>query len=153
MLPVKKIYIDTKYKTKDSISNSNFKYKLPQTMFMPENTVFYVDDVAKAISSLIEDDQHERYLDLGGDETYTFKELIEILLAEIKRKRIILNIPFFLAKLIASTNDFFRLISGGIVPAFLTLAQVKGLENDNLVDSKSENFSDLGIAPKKLKII
>ena len=46
MLPVKKIYIDTKYKTKDSISNSNFKYALPQTMFMPENTVFYVDDVA-----------------------------------------------------------------------------------------------------------
>ena len=46
MLPVKKVYIDTKYKTKDSISNSNFKYELPQTMFMPENTVFYVDDVA-----------------------------------------------------------------------------------------------------------
>ena len=46
MLPVKKVYIDTKYKTKDSISNSNFKYELPQTLFMPENTVFYVDDVA-----------------------------------------------------------------------------------------------------------
>ena len=46
MLPIKKVYIDTKYKTKDSISNSNFKYELPQTMFMPENTVFYVDDVA-----------------------------------------------------------------------------------------------------------
>ena len=46
MLPVKKVYIDTKYKTRDSISNNNFKYELPQTMFMPENTVFYVDDVA-----------------------------------------------------------------------------------------------------------
>ena len=119
------------------------------TKFQP----VYVDDVAKAISLLVEDDQHERYLDLGGDETYTFKELIDILLAEIKRKRIILNIPFFLAKVIATTNDFFRLISGGMVPAFLTLAQVKSLENDNLVDSKSGNFTDLGIAPKKLKII
>ena len=46
MLPVKKVYIDTKYKTRDSISNSNFKYELPQTMYMPDNTVFYVDDVA-----------------------------------------------------------------------------------------------------------
>ena len=119
------------------------------TKFQP----VYVDDVAKAISSLVEDDQHERYLDLGGDETYTFNELINILLSEIERKRIILNIPFFLARLIAATNDFFRLVSGGMVPAFLTLAQVKSLENDNLVDSKSENFSDLGITPKKLKII
>ena len=48
---------------------------------------------------------------------------------------------------------FSVLILGGIVPAFLTLAQVKSLENDNLVDSKSEKFSDLGIVPKKLKII
>ena len=119
------------------------------TKFQP----VYVDDVAKAISSLVEGDQHERYLDLGGDETYTFNELIDILLSEIERKRIILNIPFFLARLIAATNDFFRLVSGGMVPAFLTLAQVKSLENDNLVDSKSENFSDLGITPKKLKII
>ena len=90
---------------------------------------------------------------MDGYETYTFKELIDLLLVEIKRKRIILNIPFFLAKIIATTNDFLRLISGGMVPAFLTLAQVKSLENDNLVDSKSGNFSDLGIAPKKLKII
>jgi hypothetical protein len=46
MLPVKKIYVDTKYKTKDSISNSNFKIELPETVFCPENTVFYIDDVS-----------------------------------------------------------------------------------------------------------
>ncbi len=46
MLPIKKVYVDTKYKTKDSKSNANFKFELPQTMFMPENTVFYIDDVA-----------------------------------------------------------------------------------------------------------
>ena len=40
MLPVKKVYIATKYKTKDSIRNSNFNYELPRTTFMPENTVF-----------------------------------------------------------------------------------------------------------------
>ena len=45
MLPIKKVYIDTKFKTKDSKSNSNFKYELPNTMLMPENTVFYVNDV------------------------------------------------------------------------------------------------------------
>ncbi len=120
------------------------------------NTKFqpvYVDDVAKAVLLLVETDQHKRYLDLGGDDTYTFKELIRMLLSEIERKRIILKIPFLPARVIASTNDFLRLISGGIVPAFLTLAQVKSLENDNLVDVKSEKFSDLGIVPKRLKII
>ncbi len=121
----------------------------PETKFQP----VYVDDIAKAVTLLVETEQHERYLDLGGDETYTFRELIIILLSEIKRKRLILKIPFFPARVIAATNDFFRLISGDLVPAFLTLAQVKSLENDNLVDRKSERFSDLGIVPKKLKII
>ena len=76
-----------------------------------------------------------------------------MLLTEIRRKRLILKIPFVPARVIAATNDFFRFISGDLVPAFLTLAQVKSLEHDNLVNSKSEQFSDLGIVPKKLKII
>ena len=113
----------------------------------------YVDDVAKAVSLLIETDQHKRYLELGGDEIYTFKELIGLLLVEINRGRITLPIPFLLAKVIATINDFLRLISGGLVPPFLTLAQVKSLENHNLVESNSEKFSDIGIAPKKLSII
>ena len=120
------------------------------------NTKFqpvYVDDVAKAVTLLVESDQRKRYLELGGDETYTFKELIDILLSEIKRRRILLQIPFLPAKVIASINDFFRLISGGLVPPFLTLAQVKSLESDNLVGKNAEKFSDISIVPKKLSII
>jgi len=45
-LQIKKIYIDTKYKTVDSVSNSHFKIELPQTLYMPENTVFYIDDIS-----------------------------------------------------------------------------------------------------------
>ena len=119
------------------------------TKFQP----VYVDDVAKAICLLVETGQQQRYLELGGDETYTFKELISILLTEIKRKRLILNLPFFLAKMMGATNDFFRLIFGGLVPAFITLAQVKSLEYDNLVGRKSDKFSDFGIVPKKLEIV
>ena len=121
----------------------------PETKFQP----VYVDDVATAISLLVETGQQKRYLELGGDETYTFKELISMLLTEIKRKRLILKLPFFLAKVIAATNDVFRLIIGDLVPAFLTLAQVKSLENDNLVGKSSDKFSDFGIVPKKLEIV
>jgi hypothetical protein len=45
-LPIKKVYVDSKYKTKDSISDSNFKFELPQTILTPHNCVFFVDDVA-----------------------------------------------------------------------------------------------------------
>ena len=120
-----------------------------ETKFQP----VYVDDVAKAISLLVELSNQGRYIELGGDEIYTFKELIDILLSEINRKRLIVKIPFLAARVIAATNDFFRLISGDLAPAFLSLAQVKSLENDNVVGKKSEKFSDLEIVPKKLEII
>ena len=42
----KKIYFDSKYKTNDSESTSNFKVELPETLFFENNTVFYVDDIA-----------------------------------------------------------------------------------------------------------
>ena len=45
MLPLKKIYIDSRDRTPDSKSASNFKIELPYTVQMPENTVFYVTDV------------------------------------------------------------------------------------------------------------
>ena len=45
-LPIKKLYIDTKYKSRESVSNSNFKIDLPQTLLFPDNTVFYIDDIS-----------------------------------------------------------------------------------------------------------
>ena len=44
-LPVKKIYIDSKSKRHDSVSSSNFKIELPYTLTLPDNAIFYVDDV------------------------------------------------------------------------------------------------------------
>ncbi len=121
----------------------------PETKFQP----VYVDDVAKVISLLVETGHRKKYIELGGDETYTFRELIKLLLAEIKRKRLILKIPFSIARVMAATNDFFRLILGDVVPAFLTLAQVKSLEKDNVVGRDADKFSDFRIVPKKLKIV
>ena len=46
LLPIKKIYCDTKFRRSDSKSTSNFKIDLPQTLKLPDNCVFYVDDVS-----------------------------------------------------------------------------------------------------------
>ena len=45
-LPIKKLYIDTRYKSSDSISSTNFKINLPQSLTFPNNSVFYVDDIS-----------------------------------------------------------------------------------------------------------
>ena len=45
MLPIKKIYIDSKHRTPDSKSSSDFKYDLPESFLMPDNAGFYVADV------------------------------------------------------------------------------------------------------------
>ena len=44
-LPIKKLYLDTRYRTADSVSTSNFKIELPMTLYMPNNCVFYITDV------------------------------------------------------------------------------------------------------------
>ena len=45
MLPIKKIYIDSRNRTADSVDASNFKIQLPYTIEMAENTIFSVTDV------------------------------------------------------------------------------------------------------------
>ena len=44
-LPVKKIYIDSRYRTLDSTSSSSFKFPLARNLYFPKNTVFYLEDV------------------------------------------------------------------------------------------------------------
>ena len=46
LLPIKKIYCDTKFRRADSKSTSNFKIDLPVTLKLPDNCVFYIDDVS-----------------------------------------------------------------------------------------------------------
>ena len=45
MLPIKKIYVDSRHKTEDSISDSNFKFPLPFVLTMPHNATFFISDI------------------------------------------------------------------------------------------------------------
>ena len=42
----KKVYIDSRYKTNDSVSNSDFKFELKRALDLGENTVCYIDDIS-----------------------------------------------------------------------------------------------------------
>ena len=38
--PIKKVYVNSRYKTADSIPDSNFKFELPYVPTMPNNAIF-----------------------------------------------------------------------------------------------------------------
>ena len=44
-LPIHKLYIDSQFKTDDSVSDSQFKIQLPFTVDLPEFTFFVIDDI------------------------------------------------------------------------------------------------------------
>ena len=43
---IKKVYIDSRYKTSDGNSNSDSKFELQEQFEVPDNTVCYIDDIS-----------------------------------------------------------------------------------------------------------
>ena len=41
----KKVYVDSKYNTNDSVSNSDFEFELKETLYLPGDTVCYIGDI------------------------------------------------------------------------------------------------------------
>lgn len=62
MLPIKKLYIDSRFKSGDSVSDSNFKIDLPQNLLMPEGTGFYIDDICIPVSWYVVDEGRNNHL-------------------------------------------------------------------------------------------
>jgi uncharacterized protein YbjT (DUF2867 family) len=107
----------------------------------------YVGDVADAVVTALDDHAAAgRTYELGGPKIYTFRRLMELMLAEIKRKRWFIDLPFGLASLQA------RLLS--ILPnPPLTVDQVAMLKRDNVVSSGALTLATLGIEPNAVEAI
>ena len=75
MLPIKKIYIDSRFKSADSRSDSDFYVTLPQNMLMPDGCGFYLDDISIPVSwYMINKDRNDhlyyRIIGNADDDTY-----------------------------------------------------------------------------------
>ncbi len=114
-----------------------------ETRFQP----VYVGDVADAVVECLDDPATAgRTYELGGPKVYTFREILDLLLHEIRRKRLFVNLPFGLAALQA------RLMS--ILPnPPLTPDQVELLKRDNVVSAGAMTLASLGIAPATVEAI
>jgi len=117
------------------------------TLFQP----VFVGDVANAIVTAVEGAAKPGTIyELGGPEVKTFRELIELILREIDRQRLLVPLPFSLAKLQAA---FLEMLPGKL----LTRDQVELLKLDNIVSKKAEReertLKALGITPTSLETI
>ena len=120
-----------------------------QTQFQP----VYVDDVAKAAVKGILGTAPGGIYELGGPEVLTFRALMVEMLRVIRRRKLVLNIPFPVARVMGVVSDFVNAISLGVVPAQITLDQVKNLAVDNVVAQDALGFEALGITPTSLEAV
>nr|WP_295235257.1 complex I NDUFA9 subunit family protein [uncultured Brevundimonas sp.] len=110
-----------------------------ETRFQP----VYVGDVAEAIArGVTRADAVGRTYELGGPSLYTFREVLELVRRETGRDRMLVSVPFIVAKPLGSLLQLSRFV--GLTPP-LTRDQVLMLEKDNVVDADAFGLSDLGI--------
>lgn len=119
------------------------------TRFQP----VYVDDVARAAVAGVLGQAEAGVYELGGPDVDTFRELMQQMLHVIRRRRLILNIPFPIARLMALGFDVANAASFGLIPAQITRDQVRNLANDNIVSDGARGFAELGIRPTSLEAV
>jgi NADH dehydrogenase len=112
-----------------------------KTKFAP----IYVGDIAKSIVKSLELNNADiKIYELGGPENFSFKELMNILLNEIKKKRFLIPIPFSLAKI---NSYLLQLLPNPL----LTPDQVELLKYNNITTGQHPTLTNLGITGKTIK--
>ena len=113
-----------------------------KTKFQP----CYVGDVTDAIIKIIEQVNLNSIYELGGPKIYTFKELIETLLVSLKKKRLIVELPEFVARVQAKVMQL-------LPNPLLTEDQLEILKSDNVCSNQYPGFKELGISARTVEII
>jgi uncharacterized protein YbjT (DUF2867 family) len=118
------------------------------TRFQP----VFVGDVAAAIAQAVDGKLNAGTIyELGGPDVRTFKQLMQYVLATIERKRLLVPLPFFAAKLNAMVLQFMP------PPLTLTPDQVELLRIDNVVSdaakAEGRTLQGLGLEPEPIEAI
>jgi len=114
----------------------------------------YVDDVAHAAQLVTTGAAKGGIYELGGPDIETFRGLMQRMLGVINRRRLILNLPGFVASMMAFSFDMLQKITLGLFTnSLVTRDQLKNLRNDNVVSDGVKTFADLGIEPTAMEAI
>jgi NADH dehydrogenase len=120
-----------------------------ETRFQP----VWVEDVACAAELAATGKTAAGIYELGGPQVLSFRALMGLMLGIIRRRRLVVNIPFFVARIMGAAFDRIHAISGGLIPAQITKDQVRNLARDNVVSTDSKGFADLGITPTAMEAV
>lgn len=116
------------------------------TKFQP----VFVGDVAAAAAKALAGEAKPGIYELGGPDVRSFKALLEAILAITHRRRLLVPLPFSVAKLQASVLE-------NLPGKLLTVDQVTMLERDNVVSeaaiAEGRTLQGLGITPSSYEAI
>jgi uncharacterized protein YbjT (DUF2867 family) len=117
------------------------------TRFQP----VFVGDVASAIADAVDGKTRPGTVyELGGPDVRTFRELMQFVLTTIERKRLLVSLPFVMARAQAAFLQYFP-------KPVLTPDQVELLRSDNVVSqaatSEARTLQGLGIDPSPIEAI
>ena len=111
----------------------------------------FAGDVAEAIARAVDGQARPGTIyELGGPEILTFRECMERILDVTKRRRLLVPVPWFVARIMGRVGQH-------LPGAPITLDQVRMLRFDNVVSADAERdkrtLEGLGIAPTALEIV
>lgn len=116
------------------------------TRFQP----VFVGDVGKALARAVTSTESAgQTYELGGPAVLTFRQLMEMMLREIERPRILLPVPFLAAGLLGGVGD----LMSAAAPPPVTSDQVKLLRADNVVTGSYPGLEALGVTPTTLEAV
>ena len=113
-------------------------YYSGKTKFTP----IHCSDLTDVIYYILKNNIDSQIIECVGPEVLTFKEIIEILLEAINKKRLLIPVPLPIARLSAK---FFQLFPKPL----LTEDQLKLLKYDNIKSGRYKSNADIG-SPSKL---
>lgn len=117
-----------------------------RTRFQP----VFVGDVGKALTQCVTASEAAgKTYELGGPAVFTFRELMELMLKEIERRRLLLPLPFPVAGLMGAAGD----LVAGVVPPPITADQVELLRRDNVVSGAYPGLPELGVPATSLEAV
>jgi len=110
------------------------------TKFQP----VFVDDMTAGLLELLKRPETAgKTYEFGGNQVYSFKALLELLLAALNLQRILLPIPFSVAEMQAGLLEL-------LPNPPLTRDQVRLLKTDKVVSGTEPTLGDLGVQPRAL---
>lgn len=116
------------------------------TRFQP----VFVGDVGKAIARVTTDpDAAGRTYELGGPGVFSFRQLLELMLAEMGKRRFLAPLPWPVASLMGKAGD----LAGLFIAPPITADQVELLKADNICGGALPGLAELGITPTSLEAV